>query len=160
MKTTLVLSTILALGLAGVAHADLKPATTTSRATATLTEIEKTIGFVPGFFKVIPGSLLPSFWDAMVSFEDSPDTKLDGKTKQLIALAVAAQVPCDYCTYYHTEAARAHGATEQELQEAVAMAAGVRQGSTFMNGMQLDKTQFKRDVDRVFRAVRQAAKKK
>ena len=33
--------------------------------------------------------------------------KLDAKTRELVALGVAAQVPCTYCIYYHTKAARA-----------------------------------------------------
>ena len=31
---------------------------------------------------------------------------IDGKTMQLVQLAVAAQIPCTYCIYYHTRAAR------------------------------------------------------
>ena len=31
---------------------------------------------------------------------------LDGKTRELIALGVAVQVPCVYCVYYHDKAAR------------------------------------------------------
>lgn len=40
------------------------------------------------------------------------------------------------------------------------MAASVRQNSTIMNGMQIDKVQFKKDVDRLSRAARAAAAKK
>jgi len=163
MKTAFASLSLFVLALAGVAGADTKPApapTAAARGAATLAAIEKELGFVPGFFKAVPPSLLPAMWDAGGSFENSPDTKLDGKTKQLIALAVAAQVPCDYCSYYHSEAARMYGATEQELQEAVAMAASVRQGSTILHGMQVDRAQFRRDVDRLFKAMRQASKKK
>lgn len=166
MKTMLALATVLVLAPVAVvalggddARADRKAATPDPRAAATLKKIEATLGFVPAFARAVPPALLPSWWDAIVSFEDGPDTKLDAKTKQLIALAVSAQVPCEYCAYYHTEAARLHGASEQELQEAVGMAAGVRLNSTIVNGMQVDKAQFRRDVDRMFRAARQLIKK-
>ena len=68
----------------------------------------------------------------------NPDTALDGKTKELMGLAVAAQIPCSYCVYFHTAAAKANGATDEEIKEAVAMAAIVRHWSTVLNGMQVD----------------------
>jgi AhpD family alkylhydroperoxidase len=40
-----------------------------------------------------------------------PDGALDARTKHLIALGVAAQIPCKYCVYYHIEAAKHDGAT-------------------------------------------------
>jgi AhpD family alkylhydroperoxidase len=157
MKTKTLVSTFLVLLIAAVAHADNK-AQQPSRAAATLAKIEAAMGFVPDFVHAIPASLLPSWWDSAVSFEDSPNTKLDAKTKQLIGLAVAAQIPCEYCIYYHSTAARAFGATQQELQEAVAMAGNVRLNSTILNGMQVDRVRFRRDVERAFRAMRAAKK--
>jgi AhpD family alkylhydroperoxidase len=59
---------------------------------------------------------------------------LDGKTKQLIALDMAAQIPCTYCVYAHTKAAKAAGATGAQVKEAIATAALVRFNSTMLNG--------------------------
>ena len=39
-------------------------------------------------------------------------TKLNAKTRELIALGVAAQIPCAYCVHVHNKNARAEGATE------------------------------------------------
>ena len=64
----------------------------------------------------------------------NPTGALDGKTKQLIALAVAAQVPCAYCVYAHTKFAKAAGATDAQIKEAIATAALVRFNSTMLNG--------------------------
>ena len=64
----------------------------------------------------------------------NPTGALDGKTKQLIALGVAAQIPCAYCVYAHTKAAKAAGATDAEIKEAIATAALVRFNSTMLNG--------------------------
>lgn len=141
---------------AKVAPAKSRAAQVAATAAATLAQIEKEMGFVPAFVKSVPPTLLPTWWQLGTSFEDSADTKLDGKTKQLISLAVAAQVPCEYCVYYHSEVLRALGASEEELQEAVAMAGLARANSTMLNGMQVDKAQFKRDVDRLIRAMRAA----
>lgn len=76
-----------------------------------------------------------------------PDAKLDAKTRELIALGVAAQVPCAYCIYAHTKFARAHGASEAEIREAVAAAAHVRHWSTVLNGMGYDLDTFKAEID-------------
>ncbi len=80
-------------------------------AKATLDDIQATLGFVPQFFRQVADSQLESFWASMKTFQMNPNTALDGKTKELIGLGVAAQIPCDYCIYFHTEAARKNGAT-------------------------------------------------
>lgn len=78
------------------------------------------------------------------------DAALDQKTKELIGLGVAAQIPCDYCTYYHTQAAKSLGATEAEIKEAVAAAALVRQWSTMLNGSQYAADAWHDEVDAMF----------
>lgn len=75
--------------------------------------------------------------------------KLNGKTRELIALGVSAQIPCVYCVYVHTKNARAAGATEAEIREAVATAAHVRHWSTILNGMAYDLDAFKSEVDKM-----------
>ena len=75
------------------------------------------------------------------------EAKLDAKTRELIALAVAAQIPCAYCVYVHDKKARAQGATEAEVREAVATSAHVRHWSTILNGMAYDFAAFKAEVD-------------
>jgi AhpD family alkylhydroperoxidase len=84
----------------------------------------------------------------------SPNTALSGKNKSLIGLAVAAQVPCKYCVEADTQFARLQGATDAEIQEAVAMAALTRHWSTYLNGMQADEAQLRRDVDRLVKGAK------
>ena len=79
-----------------------------------------------------------------------PKGALDGKTKELIGLAVAAQIPCEYCIYYHTKAAKADGATDAQIKEAVASAALVRKWSTMLNGSSYDRQKFQQQVDSIF----------
>ncbi len=76
------------------------------------------------------------------------NAQLDAKTRELISLGVAAQIPCAYCVYAHTKNARANGASEAEIREAVAAAATVRQWSTVLNGMGYDFETFKAEIDR------------
>lgn len=56
---------------------------------------------------------------------------LPAKTKQLIAVAVAHVTQCPYCIRGHTKAAMREGATEQELMEAIWVAAEMRAGGAF-----------------------------
>lgn len=74
---------------------------------------------------------------------------LDAKTRELISLAVAAQIPCEYCIYAHSKGAQAHGATTAEIREAIAAAATVRMWSTVLNGNAYDLDAFKAEVDRL-----------
>lgn len=53
------------------------------------------------------------------------------QTKQLIAVAVAHVTQCPYCIKGHTEAALASGATEQQVMEAIWVAAEMRAGASF-----------------------------
>ena len=123
---------------------------------ATFKDIQATFGFVPEFLRAVPPALLPAVWQGMKSFQMSTETKLDGKTKELIGLAVAAQIPCEYCIVFHTEVAKLNGASDQEIQEAVGMAGITREVSTVLNGMQVDKVQFKKDLDRIIRTSKEA----
>jgi AhpD family alkylhydroperoxidase len=94
----------------------------------------------------------------MKALQLNPKTQLGGKTKELIGLAVAAQIPCQYCIYFHTAAAKANGASDEEIREAVAMAAVVRHWSTVLNGMQVDLGGFKRETDTVLGLAADKAK--
>jgi len=158
-KTTgmlLTMATALAIGVVGgfaqTAKAD------DASAQATYRDIERTLGSVPGFFKQFPESGIAGAWAEFKSVQLNPKTRLDGKTKELIGLAVAAQIPCHYCVYFHTAAAKANGATEEDIREAVAMAAIARHWSTVLNGMQVDLASFKRETDTVLHAAAAKAK--
>ena len=60
---------------------------------------------------------------------------LETKTKQLIAVAVAHVTQCPYCIRGHTKAARREGATEQELMEAIWVAAEMRAGGAYAHSL-------------------------
>ena len=127
-------------------------------AQAAYRDIEQTLGLVPGFFKAFPQSGIAGAWAEFKTVQLNPKTKLDGKTKELIGLAVAAQIPCTYCIYFHTAAAKANGATDEEVREAVAMAAITRHWSTVLNGMEIDMAAFKQETDTVLRLAAEKAK--
>lgn len=123
---------------------------------------------MPTFLKVFPPEGIAGAWAEMKGFQLNPHTALSNKEKELIGLAVAAQIPCHYCVYFHTEAAKANGASEAEIREAIAMSAATRHWSTVLNGSQIDMEQFKKEFaammkfagDKAAQAKAQAAKKK
>jgi AhpD family alkylhydroperoxidase len=129
-------------------------------ASATYQDIESTLGIVPGFFKAFPEAGIAGAWTEFKTLQVSDQTYLTPKVKQLIGLAVSAQVPCAYCVYFHTAVAKAYGATDDEIKEAVAMAAISRHWSTVLNGMAIDLPTFKREVDTSLRMAAEKSKKK
>jgi AhpD family alkylhydroperoxidase len=58
--------------------------------------------------------------------------KLDPKTRELIALAVAVTRECDGCITVHTDAAIQHGATREEIVEALGVAIAVNAGAALV----------------------------
>ena len=78
-------------------------------------------------------ALAPETEDAFRAFSQKvfADGALDAKTKQLIAVAVAHVTQCPYCIKGHTKAASRHGATPQEIMEAVWVAAEMRAGAAW-----------------------------
>jgi AhpD family alkylhydroperoxidase len=151
---------IIALAIAGVISVAANAADTTDTK-ATYADIEATFGSVPTFLKVFPAEGIAGAWTEMKSLQMNPKTALSNKEKELIGLAVAAQIPCHYCVYFHTESAKADGATDEEIKEAIAMSALTRHWSTFLNGAQIDMEQFKKEYAAMTKfAAEQAEKSK
>ena len=57
--------------------------------------------------------------------------ELDAATKQLIAVAVAHVTQCPYCIRGHTEDARRQGASDEQIMEAIWVAAEMRAGGAY-----------------------------
>jgi AhpD family alkylhydroperoxidase len=121
-------------------------ASATPEADAARADVQKTFGFVPGFFKLVPDLAFPGAWMDFKGLLLNPSTALPPKMKELVGLAVAAQIPCEYCVYAHTEFAKLNGATDAEISEAVAMGALTRKWSTFLNGIQTDEGKFRAEI--------------
>ena len=141
------------IGVSAIAASPTTPASTEPSSQAAYRDIEATLGVVPGFFKAFPEAGIAGAWVEFKTVQLNPKTALSGKEKELIGLAVAAQIPCAYCVYFHTAAAHANGASDEEVREAVAMSAISRHWSTVLNGMQIDLPNFKTETDTVLHIV-------
>lgn len=143
------------LALATVALLAVSPARAEdASATAAYKDIQATLGSVPDMFRTLPDVAVAGAWAEIKGVQLNPNTALNGKTKELMGLAVAAQIPCQYCIYFHTLAAKANGASDEEIKEAVAMAAIVRHWSTMLNGSQVDFATFKKQTDELLAAAK------
>jgi AhpD family alkylhydroperoxidase len=120
-------------------------------------DIAKTLGFVPGFFKQFGDAALPGAWEEMKGLQLNPATALSGRTKELIGVAVAAQIPCKYCVYAHTEFAKLNGATDAELAEAVAVGGSERHWSAYLYGLRVDPSKLRGDVARIVQQAKRGA---
>src|SRR5207237_8186852 len=78
-------------------------------------DMERTLGRVPSFIGKFPEGGLAGAWRMTKSIQLNPATALCGKAKELIGLAVAAQVPCKYCVFFHAEAAKLTGASATQI---------------------------------------------
>lgn len=112
-------------------------------------EAEAAFGVRLPELEAYPDSGVVGAWSWMQDVEDGKGA-IDPKVAQLIGLAVASQIPCQYCIYYHTKAAAAEGASEQEIREAAALAAYTRNWSTVLYGAQTDFEEYKKMVDTLF----------
>jgi AhpD family alkylhydroperoxidase len=125
--------------------------------TAIRTEVEadmqQTLGLVPGFFKTVPDYLIGTEWASFKALTLS-ETAIPNKFKELIGLAVSGATRCRYCAYYHTEAARLFGATEEEIVEASLMAKNTMGWSTYLNALQVDYETFTAELDAIVSYVK------
>jgi AhpD family alkylhydroperoxidase len=118
-------------------------------------DIQETLGLVPSFFKAVPDYLIGTEWESFKNLQLSPDTAIPNKYKELIGLAVSGATRCRYCAYFHTEAARLFGATEDEITEAALIAKNTMGWSTYLNTLQFDYEEFTQEFDKIAEHVRQ-----
>ncbi|WP_246675433.1 carboxymuconolactone decarboxylase family protein [Mesorhizobium sp. B2-3-4] len=153
-KSNRILKSLMIAASVGMLFAVVPAKAEDAAAAAAYKDIEATLGSVPDMFKTLPDVAIAGAWAEIKGVQLNPKTALDGKTKELMGLAVAAQIPCQYCIYFHTEAARLNGASDEEIKETIAMAGIVRHWSTILNGSQVDFATFKKQTDDVFAAVK------
>ena len=118
-------------------------------------DIQETFGLVPEMFARVPDYLLPTEWASFKSLVLSDQTALPNKYKELIGLAVSGATRCRYCAYFHTEAARLFGASEDEIMETALIAKNTMGWSTYLNTLQFDYDAFTAEFDQVTAHIRE-----
>jgi AhpD family alkylhydroperoxidase len=111
-------------------------------------EIKETLGQVPGFFEEMPDECIEGEWQLFKAFE-LEESSIPPKYRELIGVAIASAGHCWYCTNFHSALAHFHGASEREIKEAALLAKFGTGWSSYLNGINYDKEQFKRELVQV-----------
>lgn len=116
--------------------------------------MQEMLGLVPTFMQSVPDYLVESEWASFKHLQLS-ETAIPNKYKELIGLGISGATRCRYCAYYHAEAARLFGATEEEINEASLMAKATMGWSTYLNAIQIDYDEFREEFDQIAEHVRE-----
>jgi len=83
------------------------------------------------------GKLAPTEFNAWLALDKivaREDGSIPRKYRELIALGVAFTTQCPYCIEVHTKAAKAAGASREEITESCIIAAALRAGGAATHG--------------------------
>ena len=110
------------------------------RAAAVFADIRQTrrTDFVNNFWRVLANdpANLERTWAELKAIM-GPGTSLDPLVKELIYVAVSTVNGCTYCVRSHTAAARAKGATDEQLAELHAVVAAANKTNHLAIGLQV-----------------------
>ena len=121
------------------------------------TEMEQTFGTFPSWFAAYPKHALPEAWELYKTLK-GPKSSISSKNAELIQLAVASQIPCVYCVYFHRISAKGFGATDKEINEAIALGAETRHWSMVLQGSGISFEDFKTEFDTAMKYMSEKAK--
>jgi AhpD family alkylhydroperoxidase len=103
----------------------------------------KKIDFVPTFWRTLATNpvLLELVWTSLKALmhpeADGHCSRLDSRTREIIALAVSATNSCPYCVNSHTAALRKQGMDEETLGEVMAIVGLFNMTNSLANGYQI-----------------------
>jgi AhpD family alkylhydroperoxidase len=108
-------------------------------------EAQELLGVVPGFFDTMPEAHLGPMWEHFRDMMLRPG-RIPAKYQQLLMLGVSMYAKCKYCTDFHTEVAKALGATSEDIAEAALLTGLTADFSNYLGGTQYDYERFKTEV--------------
>jgi AhpD family alkylhydroperoxidase len=114
----------------------------------TIEEIEETLGTVPPPLGTIPDDDTTQEWPFFKRYT-LEETEIPPKYRELMGLAVAANIKCPYCLYFHEKAAKMHGATDDELRETYSLASFTPRYSAMLHAQQYDQDEFEQKCDHI-----------
>jgi AhpD family alkylhydroperoxidase len=124
----------------------------------TLKDIKKTFGFVPGFMKGLPQDVLMHDWPLMKKYTLG-ESKIPAKYRELLGLAVAANIKCPYCQLFHKSVAQMYGATPEEFAEIAFLASYTSRWSSMIHAQHYDYDTFAKETQQIGEYLSKGAKK-
>lgn len=85
------------------------------------------------------GEEAPELWEKFMSYYGAvfKEGALSAREKALIALAVDHAVQCPYCIEAYTQDALEKGSNQEQMTEAIHVAAAIKGGATLVHGVQM-----------------------
>lgn len=111
----------------------------------TVADIEEHLGLLPGYLEALPEEALVNEWPNLKRFLFGEGV-IDPETRELVGLAVAAAIGCEYCRHFHKGAAGLHGASEETLAELYFLASYTPRYSALIQAQDYDIDVFKEEV--------------
>jgi AhpD family alkylhydroperoxidase len=116
-------------------------------------QMKEMLGTVPTMFKTLPDDILEQEWQ-LFKHNEIDEGPIPHKYRQLMGLALHAVSKCRYCTFFHAEMARLHGATDAEVEQALEYTKSSIGWSAYLTGHRLDLEQFQKEVGQICDHVR------
>ena len=113
-----------------------------------IADLEATFGMVPPPLDSIPDDDVVNEWPTFKKYTVG-ESEIPALYRELMGLAVAANIKCPYCAHFHTEAARLHGATDAQIEEAVSLASFTARYSAMLHAQSYDLDTFKREFEQM-----------
>jgi AhpD family alkylhydroperoxidase len=82
----------------------------------TVKDIKASLGIVPGLMKALPKNVLVHEWPMWKKYT-LEESLIPEKYRELMGLAVAANIKCPYCLFFHYSMAKMVCATDEEIAE-------------------------------------------
>jgi AhpD family alkylhydroperoxidase len=124
----------------------------------TLKDVQKTFGFVPGFMKGLPQDVLVHDWPLMKKYTLG-ESKIPAKYRELMGLAVAANIKCPYCQLFHKSVAQMYGATSDEFAEIAFLASYTARWSSMIHAQHYPYETFAKETNRIGQYLSKPKKK-
>lgn len=85
------------------------------------------------------GEDAPNLWEKFMEYYGAvfEEGALTAREKAIIALAVAHAVQCPYCIDSYTQGCLEKGVNQEQMIEAIHVAAAIRGGATLVHGVQM-----------------------
>lgn len=124
----------------------------------TLKDIGETLGFVPGLMKALTQDALIFEWPSFKKYQ-TEETKIPSKYREPMGLAVAANIKCPYCRYFHAGAAKTNGASGAEMAEAFYLAGMTSRWSAMIHSQHYDYATFVKEFNEIGEHLQKRAEK-
>ena len=107
---------------------------------------------MPEYLAEVPDALIETEWPTSRAL-GCPDRNPQ-QVQEVDRAGRLGATRCAYCVYFHTEAARLFGATEEEINEACLVAKNTMGWSTYLNARHFDYDRFTAEFDQIAAHVR------